>query len=62
MEAKKTRKLPYGMSNFERLITENFVYVDKTRFVEYIENEPNSNLFFTRPRKFGKSLFLNMLS
>ncbi|MDR3253013.1 MAG: AAA family ATPase [Tannerella sp.] len=62
MEAKKPRKLPYGMSNFETLITSNYVYVDKTRFVEYIENESNRNLFFTRPRKFGKSLFLNMLS
>ncbi|MDR3308926.1 MAG: AAA family ATPase [Tannerella sp.] len=62
MEAKKPRKLPYGMSNFETLITDNYVYVDKTRFIELLENEPNRNLFFTRPRKFGKSLFLTMLS
>jgi hypothetical protein len=62
METNKYKKLPYGMSNFETLITGNYVYVDKTRFIEYIENEANRNLFFTRPRKFGKSLFLNMLT
>jgi hypothetical protein len=36
--------------------------VDKTRFIELLENEANSYLFFTRPRKFGKSLFFSMLS
>jgi hypothetical protein len=38
------------------------VYVDKTRFIELLERENNKNLFFTRPRKFGKSLFFSMLS
>ncbi|MDR1601486.1 MAG: AAA family ATPase, partial [Tannerella sp.] len=62
MEPKKAKRLPYGNSNFESVRTENYAYVDKTRFVELLENEGNKNLFFTRPRKFGKSLFFSMLS
>ncbi|MDR1525188.1 MAG: AAA family ATPase, partial [Tannerella sp.] len=56
------KRLPYGASNFEKVRTENYVYIDKTRFIELLENENNANLFFTRPRKFGKSLFFSMLS
>ncbi|MDR1024025.1 MAG: ATP-binding protein [Prevotellaceae bacterium] len=62
METKAPKRLPYGHSNFESLRTENYIYVDKTRFIELLENEGNRNLFFTRPRKFGKSLFFSMLS
>ncbi|MDR2776139.1 MAG: AAA family ATPase, partial [Tannerella sp.] len=63
METRKQKKrLPYGSSNFEKVRTENYVYIDKTRFIELLENENNDNLFFTRPRKFGKSLFFSMLS
>ena len=58
---KKPKKPPYGQSNFEKIRTENYVYVDKTRFIEQIENEANSYHFLIRPRKFGKSLFLSML-
>jgi len=55
------KKIPYGHSNFERIRTENYVYVDKTRFIKQIENEANSYHFLIRPRKFGKSLFLSVL-
>ncbi len=61
METKTVKRLPYGNSNFEKLITENYAYVDKTRFVEQLENEANSYQFFIRPRKFGKSLFFSLL-
>jgi hypothetical protein len=61
MAEKKIKRLPYGTSNFGRLILENYAYVDKTRFIEYLENETNSYQFFIRPRKFGKSLFFTML-
>jgi hypothetical protein len=57
----KTKLLPYGSSNFGRIMTENYAYVDKTRFIELLENENNPNQFFIRPRKFGKSLFYSML-
>jgi hypothetical protein len=62
MNTVNRKRLPYGNSNFEKVMTENYAYVDKTRFIELLENEPNSNLFFIRPRKFGKSLFFSMLS
>ncbi|MDR1593991.1 MAG: AAA family ATPase, partial [Prevotellaceae bacterium] len=62
MEKKIGKRLPYGNTNFEKLRTENFVYIDKTRYIELLENENNDKLFFTRPRKFGKSLFLSTLS
>jgi len=58
---KTPKKISYGQCSFERLRTENYVYVDKTRFIEQIENEPNSYHFLIRPRKFGKSLFLSTL-
>ncbi|MDR1021674.1 MAG: AAA family ATPase, partial [Prevotellaceae bacterium] len=62
MEAKTPKRLPYGNSNFEKIRTGSYAYVDKTRFIELLEQENNDNLFFTRPRKFGKSLFFSMLS
>ena len=53
-------KLPYGLSDFKRVRTENWYYIDKTNFIEKIENE-QSFLFFLRPRRFGKSLTISML-
>jgi hypothetical protein len=57
----KYKRLPYCNSNFDSIRKEGYAYVDKTRFIELLEQEANKNLFFTRPRKFGKSLFFNML-
>jgi hypothetical protein len=62
METKTGKRLPYGNSNFEKIRTGNYVYIDKTQYIELLEQEDNDNLFFTRPRKFGKSLFFSMLS
>jgi hypothetical protein len=55
------KKLPYGQSNFAAMIEGGYAYVDKTRFVELLENENNTYQFFIRPRRFGKSLFLSVL-
>ncbi|MDR2834637.1 MAG: AAA family ATPase, partial [Bacteroidales bacterium] len=55
------KKPPYGISNFESLILENYAFVDKTRFIEKLEQETSKYHFLIRPRKFGKSLFLSML-
>jgi hypothetical protein len=55
------KKLPYGQSNFADLIKSGYAYVDKTRFIELLENENNRYQFFIRPRRFGKSLFLSVL-
>ena len=57
----KLKKIPYGVSNFVDIIQRNLYYVDKTMYIPKLEDEPDS-LFFIRPRRFGKSLFLSMLS
>ena len=54
------KRIPYGMQNFEDVIKEDCYYVDKTSFIEQIE-ESNKYFFFIRPRRFGKSLTLSML-
>ncbi|MFP4015794.1 MAG: AAA family ATPase, partial [Halanaerobiales bacterium] len=55
-------KIPYGISNFKALRQENYLYIDKTIFVEKLEEMDSKYLFFFRPRRFGKSLFLSTLS
>lgn len=52
--------LPYGMMNFEDIRLDNYYYVDKTSFIPLIERS-DRYFFFIRPRRFGKSLTLNML-
>ena len=54
-------KMPYGISNFEELITENYYYVDKTKYIEKLENLPEKRIMFLRPRKFGKTLFTSVI-
>lgn len=54
-------KIPYGISNFEKLRKEQYLYVDKTRFIEKLDKMGSKYLFFIRPRRFGKSLFLSTL-
>jgi hypothetical protein len=54
-------KLPYGIADFHKLRTKHFFYVDKTRYIEKLERLGSEYLFFIRPRRFGKSLFLSML-
>ena len=54
------KALPYGISDFPRVMREDYYYVDKTRFIEMLERQP-PYLFLIRPRRFGKSLFLVML-
>ena len=54
-------KLPYGISDYERLIENDYYYIDKTQFIEKLENLPEPYLMFLRPRKFGKTLFTSTL-
>ncbi len=55
------KKLPYGISNYEELITDGYYYVDKTMYIEKLENLPEKRITFLRPRKFGKTLFTSTL-
>lgn len=55
------KKLPLGIENFEKLRSEDFYYIDKTDWiVELLRNWAEVTLF-TRPRRFGKTLNMNML-
>ena len=55
------KKLPYGISNYEELIEDGYYYVDKTMYIEKLENLAEKRILFLRPRKFGKTLFTSML-
>jgi hypothetical protein len=55
-------KIPYGISNFEMLVSNDYIYIDRTPFIERLENINYRYIFFLRPRKFGKSLFLSTLN
>ena len=58
---KMKKRLPSLSSNFATIIEDGGFYVDKTHFIETLENYNQKVLFFLRPRWFGKSLFLSML-
>ncbi|NUM72329.1 MAG: AAA family ATPase, partial [Ignavibacteriaceae bacterium] len=55
------KKIPRLTANFESLVLDNGYYVDKTEFIQKLEGLNFPNLFFLRPRRFGKSLTLSML-
>ncbi len=54
------KKLPIGIQTFEKLITSNYYYVDKTSFIKQLTQE-GEYYFLSRPRRFGKSLFLSTI-
>ena len=55
------KKLPVAVENFEKLIKENFYYVDKTTIIATLLKSWAKVNIFTRPRRFGKSVNMNML-
>jgi hypothetical protein len=56
------KKIIYGESNFRKIkINSDYFYIDKTQYIEILENLNESFLIFLRPRRFGKSLFLSTL-
>ena len=55
------KKLPYGISDYEKIVEENYYYVDKTSYIEKLENLAERYIMFLRPRKFGKTLFTSVL-
>ncbi len=54
------KRLPIGISSFEEIRTGGYYYVDKTRFVEKLVEE-GKYYFLSRPRRFGKSLFVDTI-
>ncbi len=55
------KKLPIGIEFFEDIRTQDFYYVDKTNFIKELINMRAGVNLFTRPRRFGKSLNMDML-
>ena len=54
------RQIPYGVSDFRSVRESNLYYVDKTMYIKALEDQART-LIFIRPRRFGKSLFINMM-
>ena len=55
------KKLPYGISDYGRLVENDYYYIDKTKYIEELENLSEPYIIFLRPRKFGKTLFTSTL-
>ena len=55
------KKMPYGISNYEKIVNDGYYYVDKTMYIEKLENLPETSIMFLRPRKFGKTLFTSVI-
>ena len=55
------KKIPYGISNYEELVEDRYYYVDKTKYIEQLENLAEKRIIFLRPRKFGKTLFTSVI-
>ena len=51
----------YAQADFETLVADKNLYIDRTDFIHTIENHSNRNLLFVRPRRFGKSLWISIL-
>ena len=54
-------RLPIGIQNFESLIKDGFIYIDKTEYIYKLVHGNSRAYFLSRPRRFGKSLFLSTL-
>ena len=55
------KKISYGIANYEKTKKQNYYSVDKTQFIEKLESLASQYLFFLRPRRFRKSLFISIL-
>ncbi|MCC8114929.1 MAG: AAA family ATPase [Bacteroidales bacterium] len=54
------KQIPYGIDDFERIIQEDYYYIDKSEYIRTVEKQA-SYVLLVRPRRMGKSLFTNML-
>ena len=61
MEKKQLRECPIGIQDFEKIIKNGFLYVDKTRQVYEMTHKGSQYVFLSRPRRFGKSLLASTL-
>ncbi len=55
------KKLPTNKSVLKKIVDENCCYVDKTPFIKQMLDDGDGYWFLARPRRFGKTLFLELL-
>ena len=55
------KPLPVGIDDFEKIVTGDYFYVDKTLFIKDLLDMKGEVNLFTRPRRFGKTLNMSML-
>ena len=55
------KKIPIGIDDFKTILSDNYFYIDKTKFIEEVFDDGAIVKLFTRPRRFGKSLNMSML-
>ena len=54
------KKIPVGIENFKEIIDDQYYYIDKTELINDVMNE--KLVFYTRPRRFGKTLNMSMMA
>jgi hypothetical protein len=59
-EQEMSLRMPYGVSDFYKIATGNFAFIDKTPYIEKLENRAEY-IMFLRPKRFGKSMIVSML-
>ena len=57
----KFKNLPVGVENFEDIRTNDYYYIDKSKLIEQLLANKDKVTFFTRPRRFGKTINMSML-
>ena len=55
------KQLPIGIESFSEIIQKDYYYIDKTNMIKDLLNSKSKVTLFTRPRRFGKSLNMDML-
>lgn len=58
MEVKELKRLPVGIQTYDEIVNNNWLYIDKTEYVYKMKNL-SKYVFLSRPRRFGKSLFVS---
>jgi len=56
------KRLPIGISDFKKLVENGYYFVDTTQMIADIYRESSDIVLLTRPRRFGKTLNMSMLS
>ena len=60
MSDNKFKRLPYGTEEFSVLRKEDYYYIDKSLYIKNVFENSASVILFTRPRRFGKTLLIDM--